>query len=153
MQAQAAYDTANQHLASMKQVSRQAALKAARGELESAAEISGAEAELGYSEIRGPIARVVTDRPLYDGETAASGTPLITVMDISALLAKIHLAQAEAQLLKTGDAVSVEVPGFLIPSKAKSRWSARRSIREARRWKSGFASQTPGATSPGTTFT
>ncbi|HEY6445565.1 MAG TPA: efflux RND transporter periplasmic adaptor subunit [Acidobacteriaceae bacterium] len=120
VQAQAAYDTANQHLASMKQVSRAAALKAAKGELESArGKYQGAQAELGYSEIRSPVAGVVTDRPLYDGETAASGTPLITVMDTSALLAKIHVAQAEAQLLKTGDSVSVEVPGLSDPIAGK----------------------------------
>ncbi len=112
VQAQAAYDTAKQHFDSMQQISREAALKAAKGQLESArGKYQGAEAELSYSEIRSPIAGVVTDRPLYAGETAASGTPLITVMDTSALLAKIHLSQPQAQLLKTGDPASVEVPG------------------------------------------
>lgn len=112
VQAQAAYDTAKQHFDSMQQISREAALKAAKGQLESArGKYQGAEAELSYSEIRSPIAGVVTDRPLYAGETAASGTPLITVMDTSALLAKIHLSQPQAQLLKPGDPASVEVPG------------------------------------------
>lgn len=113
VQAQAAYDTAKQHLDSMQQVSREAAIKTARGQFESArGKYQGAEAELRYSEIRSPIAGVVTDRPLYAGETAASGAPLITVMDISALLAKIHLSQPQAQLLKTGDSASVFVPGL-----------------------------------------
>lgn len=112
VQAQAAFDTASQHLASMKQVSRQAALAAARGQLESArGKYQGAEAQLTYSEIRSPIAGVVTDRPLYAGETPAPGAPLITVMDISALLAKIHLSQSQAQMLKVGDAATVDVPG------------------------------------------
>jgi HlyD family secretion protein len=120
VQAQAAYDTASQHLASMKQVSRDAALKAAKGELESArGKYDGAQAELGYSEIRSPIAGVVTDRPLYAGETAASGTPLITVMDTSALLARIHLSQLQAQLLKLGDSASIDVPGLPDPVTGK----------------------------------
>ncbi len=120
VQAQAAYDTAKQHFDSMQQISREAALKAAKGQLESArGKYQGAEAELSYSEIRSPIAGVVTDRPLYAGETAASGTPLITVMDTSALLAKIHLSQPQAQLLKPGDPASVEVPGLPDPVPAR----------------------------------
>jgi HlyD family secretion protein len=120
VQAQAAYDTAKQHLNSVQQVSRAAALKAAKGQLESArGKVQGAEAALSYSEIRSPIAGVVTDRPLYAGETAASSTPLITVMDTSALLAKIHLSQPQAQLLKTGDPASVAIPGLPDPVPGK----------------------------------
>lgn len=120
VQAQAAYDTAAQHMDSMKQVSREAALKAAKGELESArGKYAGAQAELSYSEIRSPIAGVVTDRPLYAGETVASGAPLITVMDTSALLARVHLSQLQAQLLKAGDTASVDVPGLPDPVSGK----------------------------------
>jgi len=116
VQAQAAYDAAQKHLEGMKAVSHEAALKAAKGNLESArGKYQGAQAALSYSEIRSPIAGVVTDRPLYAGETAASGAPLITVMDTSALLAKIHLSQSQAQLLKSGDAASVTVPGLTDP--------------------------------------
>src|SRR5580700_3726364 len=120
VQAQAAYDTAKQHLDSMQQVSRAAALQAAKGQLESArGKVQGAEAALSYSEVRSPIAGVVTDRPLYAGETAASGAPLITVMDTSALLAKIHLSQPQAQFLKTGDPAYVAVPGLPDPVSGK----------------------------------
>jgi HlyD family secretion protein len=120
VQAQAAFAQAQQHLDTMKAVSQAAALKAAQGTLESAkGKYEGAEAQLSYSEIRSPIAGVVTDRPLYAGETPAPGTPLITVMDTSALLAKIHLAQPQAQLLKKGDPASVSVPGLPNPVPAK----------------------------------
>jgi HlyD family secretion protein len=120
VQAKAAFEAAQQHLDSMQQVSREAALKAAKGQLESArGKYQGAEAALSYSEIRSPIAGVVTDRPLYAGETVASGAPLITVMDTSALLAKIHLSQPQAQLLKTGDPASVTIPGLTVPVSGK----------------------------------
>jgi RND family efflux transporter MFP subunit len=116
VETQAAWDTAAQHMASMKEVSHEAALRAAKGQLESArGKYDGAQAEFAFSEIRSPIAGVVTDRPLYAGETAPAGAPLITVMDTSALLAKIHLAQPQAQLLKTGDSASVNVPGLADP--------------------------------------
>src|ERR1700728_1644415 len=120
VQAQAAYDAAQKHLEGMKAVSHEAALKAAKGQLESArGKYQGAQAALSFSEIRSPIAGVVTDRPLYAGETAASGAPLITVMDTSALLAKIHLSQPQAQMLKSGDAASVDVPGLPHPVTGK----------------------------------
>jgi multidrug efflux pump subunit AcrA (membrane-fusion protein)/rRNA maturation protein Nop10 len=120
VQAQAAYDTASKHLAGMNEVSHAAALKAAQGTFESAkGKYQGAEAQLSYSEIRSPIAGVVTDRPLYAGETPAPGTPFITVMDTSALLAKIHLSQPQAQLLKTGDPAQVSVPGLTDPVPGK----------------------------------
>ena len=120
VQAQAAFEQAQQHLDAMKAVSHEAALKAAKGNLESArGKYQGAEASLSYSEIRSPISGVVTERPLYAGETAASGAPLITVMDTSALLAKIHLSQPQAQLLKTGDPASVTVPGLTEPVNGK----------------------------------
>lgn len=120
VQAQAAYDTAAKHLESLRQVSREAALKSAQGQLTSAeGKYMGAEAQLNYSEIRSPINGVVTDRPLYAGETAAAGTALLTVMDTSALIAKTHLAQNLTQQMKVGDEASVRVPGVANPVSAK----------------------------------
>lgn len=120
VQVQAAYDTAKKHLESMKAVSHEAALKEAQGTLESAkGKYMGAEAQVGYSEIHSPINGVVTDRPLFAGETAAAGAPLLTVMDTSAVLAKIHISQLLAQRLQVGDAASVTVPGIDGPVQAK----------------------------------
>ncbi len=120
VQAQAAYDAAAKHLDSMKSVSREAALKSAQGQLASAeGKYKGAAAQVGYSEIRSPINGVVTDRPLYAGETPAAGAPLLTVMDTSALLAKAHIAQSLAQQMKIGDEASLIVPGVNDPVDAK----------------------------------
>lgn len=116
VQAQAEYDSASRHAESMKQVTRESALKAAQGELTSAeGKYKGAAAMAGYAEIRSPIDGVVTDRPLYAGETATAGTPLITVMDTSVLLAKTHLAQSLVARLKVGDAAAITVPGINDP--------------------------------------
>jgi len=112
VQAQAAYDSAAKHLDSVHSVSHEAALKSASGQLASAeGKYNGAQAEQSYSEIHSPIAGVVTDRPLFAGETAVAGAPLLTVMDTSALLAKTHIAQALAQQMKVGDDASVQIPG------------------------------------------
>lgn len=120
VQAQAAYDLAKQHYTAVEQVSHAAALKSAQGQLESAkGKYLGSEAQMRFSEIRSPIAGVVTDRPLFAGETAVAGAPLLTVMDISSLLAKVHLTQAQTQGLKVGDAASVTIPGVADPVAGK----------------------------------
>ena len=120
VQAQAAYDTAAKHLESMKAVTRESALKAAQGQLSSAeGKLKGAEAQVSYSEIHSPINGVVTDRPLFAGETAAAGAPLLTVMDTASLLAKTHVAQSLAQQMKVGDEAQIQVPGIQDPVPAK----------------------------------
>src|SRR5437660_6672536 len=87
-------------------------LKSASGQLESAkGKYMGAQAQLSYSEIRSPIDGVITDRPLYAGEMAAAGTPLLTVMEVSQVIARAHIPQAEAALVKVGDAATIMAPG------------------------------------------
>ena len=118
--AQAAYDAAAKHLESVRNVSRESALKSAQGQLTSAeGKYKGAAAQVSYSQVRSPINGVVTDRPLFAGETAAAGAPLVTVMDTSSLLAKMHLAQSLAQRMKVGDEASVTVPGVAEPVSAQ----------------------------------
>ena len=80
-------------------------LKAAEAQLNSAkAKAAGAEAQLGYTKIVSPINGVVTDRPFYPGEMAPAGSPMITVMDLSQVIARAHVSQQEAAQLKVGDA-------------------------------------------------
>jgi multidrug efflux pump subunit AcrA (membrane-fusion protein) len=108
VQARSQYDIAQKHLNSVMAVNREQESKSAAGQLESAkGKYLGAEAQLSYSEIRSPIAGAVTDRPLYAGEMPASGTPLITVMDLSQVIARAHVPQDEAALLKVGDKTTI----------------------------------------------
>jgi HlyD family secretion protein len=111
VQARNQYNLAQQHLDAMKAVSHEAALKAAKGQLTSAeGKYLNAKAQLGYTEIRSPIDGVVTDRPTYPGETPPAGTPLLTVMDTSQIIAKAHIPQEQAALLKPGDSASLNSP-------------------------------------------
>lgn len=112
VQAQGASQTAEAHLNAVKSVNRKAAIQEANGQLASAeGKYKGAQAQVGYSEIRSPIDGVVTDRPLFAGETATAGTPLLTVMDTSTLIAKAHIAQSLAQELKIGSPATITTPG------------------------------------------
>ena len=120
VQAKAAYEIAKQHLEAVQKISRKAALESAQGQLTSAkGKYLAAQAQLSYTEIRSPISGVVTDRPLFAGETAAAGTPVITVMDTSALLAKLHLSQIQSQQLTLGAPASIAVAGLTDPVPAK----------------------------------
>jgi RND family efflux transporter MFP subunit len=120
VQAEAAHEIAKQHLEAVQKVSHKAALENARGQLTSAkGKYLGAEAQLSYTEIRSPISGVVTDRPLFAGETAAAGNPVITVMDTSALLAKLHISQIQAQQLSVGAPATITVRGLDDPLPAK----------------------------------
>lgn len=111
-QARNQYEMAQRHLEALTAVGKQNTLKSAAGQLESAkGKYLGAEAELGYSEIRSPISGVITDRPLYPGEMATAGTALLTVMNVSQVIARTHIPQAQAALFKLGDKASITEPG------------------------------------------
>ena len=95
-------------------------LKAAAAQLAAAkGKAASAVAQLGYARITSPIDGVVTDRPLYAGETAPAGSPLLTVMDISQVVAKAHVAQEQAATLKTGDPATISAPGLDVPVRGK----------------------------------
>jgi multidrug efflux pump subunit AcrA (membrane-fusion protein) len=116
VQAQAAYDTAAQHLHALESVGHAASGQVAQGDLTSAkGKYLNAEALASYASLHSPIDGVVTDRPLFAGEMAPAGTSLITVMDTSSLIAKLHLSQAVTQRLKVGDKAEVTIPGMSAP--------------------------------------
>jgi len=89
------------------------AMNAAKGDTENA------NAVLSYTKITSPIDGVVTDRPNYPGETPATGTPVITVMDLSQIVARAHVAQMEAASLKVGNPATITIPGQPIVVKGK----------------------------------
>lgn len=119
-QARNQYEIAQKHFEALQAIGKPQELKSAAGQLQSAqGKYRGAEAQLSYSEIRSPIDGFVTDRPLYPGEMATAGAPLITVMDISHVIAKAHIPQPDAALLTVGDNATLTVPGEGDPVEGK----------------------------------
>ncbi|MGD0964325.1 MAG: efflux RND transporter periplasmic adaptor subunit [Candidatus Acidiferrales bacterium] len=94
-------------------------LKASQGQLASAkAKAEGAQTQLSYTTIVSPISGVVTERPIYPGEMAPSGSPILTVMDLSQVIARAHLSQQDAAQLKVGDQATISVPDHIaVPGK------------------------------------
>jgi multidrug efflux pump subunit AcrA (membrane-fusion protein) len=104
-QAQSQYDIARRHLESYSTISRQEAVNSSAGQRASAkGKYDAALAQLSFSEIKSPIAGVISDRPAFAGEMAQAGTPLLTVMNISRVIARVNVPLAQAKYLKVGQA-------------------------------------------------
>lgn len=110
-QARSQYDIAQKHLAALQSVGQQAQIKGLEAQVDTAkAHYQGSEAQLSYSEIRSPISGVVTDRPIYPGEMATAGSPLMTIMDVSSIIARANVAVDQAVYVKVGDAATITTP-------------------------------------------
>src|ERR1017187_4084857 len=116
------YDAAVEHQRALNQVGKQDQISTAQAQLEAAkAQRASAEAQLSYARIYSPKAGVVADRPLYEGEMAAPGTPMLTIMDISRVVARVNIPQNQGNLIKVGQPAEViqadsgqQVPGKVI---------------------------------------
>ncbi|MGO9590215.1 MAG: efflux RND transporter periplasmic adaptor subunit [Candidatus Acidiferrales bacterium] len=87
-------------------------LKVAQGQLTTAkGKTDSAQAQLSYTKIVSPMNGVVSDRPYYAGETPASGSPILTVMDLSSVVARAYVSPQQAAELHVGDPASLSPGG------------------------------------------
>ncbi len=108
VQAKSQRDIASKHLDALQNVGSQAQINGAEGQLEAAkGRYQGAEAQLLYSQITSPLDGVVADRPLYAGEMASPGSPLLTIMDISKVIARANVPIGQLKYLKVGNSSTV----------------------------------------------
>ncbi len=111
--AKSQYLTAKKHLENLQNTGKSEQLNAAKGQLESArGQHLAATAQLDYSQLRSPINGAVADRSVNPGGMATAGTPLITVMDVSHVVVRLHVPQPQAALLKRGDRATLQVAGL-----------------------------------------
>jgi RND family efflux transporter MFP subunit len=107
-QAKSQYETASKHLQTVQGAGRQEQVKSAEAQVESArGRYENAQAQLAYSEIRSPIAGMIADRPLYAGEMASAGAPLLTVMDVSRVIARVSVPATDAAALRRGNPATI----------------------------------------------
>lgn len=108
VQARSQYDVATEHLRALEGISRPEQTKSAQAQTDAAkARYDAAVAQLSYSEIHSPIAGVIAERPLYVGEMASAGTPLLTVVNVSRVIARANVPVPQAAFLKVGDAGTI----------------------------------------------
>jgi multidrug efflux pump subunit AcrA (membrane-fusion protein) len=107
-QANSQYKSADEHLKTLQAVSKEEQIKGAAAQVQTAkSHFDAQEAQVAYSRIVSPIAGVISDRPLNAGEMANPGSPLISVMDISHVIARINIPEADATSAKVGQKVVI----------------------------------------------
>ncbi len=110
-QAQSQYDTAVSHLKTLQQVTGEGQIKAAQAASAAAkAHYDSAAVEASYAEIRSPINGIVSDRPVYPGEMAASGSPIVSIVNISKVVARANIPLKEASAIKPGKQATLTGP-------------------------------------------
>jgi HlyD family secretion protein len=90
-----------------------AAVAAARARIEAAeATRALARANLGDTTVAAPFAATVLETLVQPGEVVAAGTPLMTMVDLSRLHAKVYVAEADLGRVKVGDPARVYTDAF-----------------------------------------
>ena len=117
-ESQAAYDqtvgqyrVAEEHLKTLQSVANEAQIKTAAAQVQAAKDhVRSQETQVAYSRIVSPISGIVSDRPLNAGEMANPGSPIISIVDISRVVARIEVPQNEASTLKVGQTATLTQP-------------------------------------------
>ena len=112
VQARSQFETAQRHLESLQSIGQTEEQKGAEAQRDAAkARYEGALAQLSYTEVRSPIDGVISDRPLNIGELATSGSPLLSIVNISHIIAKANISVAQAAAVAPGHAATISNAG------------------------------------------
>jgi HlyD family secretion protein len=118
VQAQSQLDIARRHLEALTQVSQRQTLRAAEAQVNAAkAHYENAAVQLSYAQVRSPISGLVSDRPVYAGEMAVAGAPMISIVDISHVVARANVPVSEAATLRVGRPARITGPDGDLPGK------------------------------------
>ncbi len=118
VQAQSQFQTARQYLTSLETIGRTEQLKSAQAQMNAAqAHSESSAAQAAYAEVRSPIAGVVSDRPLNIGEMASSSSALISVMDISRVIARANVPVQQAASITVGRPATISGTGAQLTGK------------------------------------
>lgn len=111
VQAQSQFDIARQHMETQNQVGRRETIRSSEAQMNAAkSHLDSANVQLSYAQIRSPISGVVADRSVYPGELANPGSPLVSIVDISQVVARANVPVREAQSLHVGRPARVAGP-------------------------------------------
>jgi RND family efflux transporter MFP subunit len=104
VQARSQFETAQQHLGSLEKVGQVEQLKAA-------------QAQVAYAEVLSPLTGVVSDRPLNIGEMASSGSAIVSVVDLSRVVARASIPVGQAAVIRLGRRAVISSGGVELPGK------------------------------------
>lgn len=118
VQAQSQFDTARQHLKSLETVGRTEQLKGAQAQEAAAkAHYENAQAQVSYAEVRSPMNGVISDRPVNVGEMANSGSALVSIVDLSRVVARASIPVQQSAALSVGDPAAISGAGVQLKGK------------------------------------
>jgi HlyD family secretion protein len=118
VQAQSALETAQRHLESLNQVSQRESIRGAEAQVNAAkAHYENAAVQLSYAKVVSPIDGIVADRPVYPGEMPPSGSPIVSIVDISRVVARANVPVKEAAAIKVGNPARIAGPDGDLPGK------------------------------------
>jgi HlyD family secretion protein len=111
VQAESAFSTAQRHLEALNQVSQRQTARGAEAQMKAAqAHYENAAVQMAYAEIRAPISGIISDRPIYPGEMAASGTSILSIVDVSQVIARANVGLTEAAGIAVGRPARIAGP-------------------------------------------
>lgn len=101
------------HTATARLTEALAAVEIARAQLQTAeASVQLAQANLNDTRVVAPFTGTVLTRLVEEGEVVAPGTPLLTLVDLTQLHAKVYVAEADLGKIKLDDAARVYTDAF-----------------------------------------
>jgi RND family efflux transporter MFP subunit len=99
-------------------VSNREAIRSAEAQMNAAkAHYEAAAQQVSYAQVRSPLNGIISDRPVLAGELPASGSPIISVVDISQIVARANVAVKDASALQPGRPARITGPDGDIPAK------------------------------------
>lgn len=118
VQAQTQLDVAKRHLTTLSQVGQRESLRSAEAAVAAAkSHYDNLAVQLSYATIKSPMSGVVADRPVYPGELAQPGQPLVSLVDISSLIARANVPVKDAVAIKPGVPARIAGPDGDLPGK------------------------------------
>jgi multidrug efflux pump subunit AcrA (membrane-fusion protein) len=118
VQAQSQLETAQRHLQSVQQVTGTEQVRSAQAQVNAAkAHYESSAAQASYAEVRSPINGVVSDRSVYPGDTPGQGMPIVSIVDISKVVARANVPVKDAASVKVGRPATITGPEGVLPGK------------------------------------
>jgi multidrug efflux pump subunit AcrA (membrane-fusion protein) len=111
VQAQNQLGTAQNHLQILNGAGQREAIRGAEAQVNAAkAHTDSLTVQLSYARVLSPISGVVADRSVYPGEIAAVGSPLVSIVDISQVVARANVPVKEAAYITVGRPARITGP-------------------------------------------
>jgi multidrug efflux pump subunit AcrA (membrane-fusion protein) len=102
-QAQSQLEIARRHLQALDQVGQREAIAGAAAQMNAAkSHYDNAAVQVGYAQVHSPINGIVADRAVYPGEMPQPGSPLVSIVDVSQIVARANVPVKDAMTIKAG---------------------------------------------------